>query len=179
MNLDKFSIATSFIFGGAIGVGATWRYFYSKYRKRVQEEVESIYKEKPEKSPDDISEKTKLEGVKEDPNDLINKYYTESTNQPLKEADISKLSNNIVFIKPEEVGLLDDYKVEYLTWYIDRCLVDEEDNLVDEPEEVIGEEAMRLLEDVSDIICVRNHELSTDFEITPADICFNDALDNR
>ena len=69
-------------------------------------------------------------------------------------------------IEPIEFGELDDYKTFELTYYEDGILEDEDYNIVKNPEEILGPDALGSFgEYEDDSVFVRNERLRADFQI--------------
>lgn len=61
----------------------------------------------------------------------------------------------------------EDYSVVCLTYYDDRILTDDADEIIDDPEEIVGDEALGSFGEYDDnVVLVRNDILKTYFEIT-------------
>ena len=69
-------------------------------------------------------------------------------------------------IEPIEFGELDGYKTFELTYYEDGILEDEDYEIVRNPEEILGPDALGSFgEYEEDAVCVRNERLRADFQI--------------
>lgn len=69
-------------------------------------------------------------------------------------------------IEPIEFGELDDYKTFELTYYEDGILEDEDYDIVKNPEEILGPDALGSFgEYEDDSVFVRNERLRADFQI--------------
>lgn len=83
---------------------------------------------------------------------------------------------NIYFIESGDYG--DNYTTASLVYYTNGIIVNENDEVVDDYEELIGKDIYnqlsKLSEQHTDICWVRNDDISTDFEIQLADYDFND-----
>lgn len=172
------------IFAAGLGIGAvvSWKYFEDKYKKIADEEITSVkemYKKHSEAN-DDISEEesveekptnsrsplgTRKEGYAEYEN-LVANYYTvssEVTNDISKE--VENRMNEPYIIKPEEFGTI-EYDTVSLTYYADKVLVDEDNNLIQDIDYLVGEDNLNHFgEYEEDSVFVRNDYLKTDFEI--------------
>ena len=70
-------------------------------------------------------------------------------------------------ITAEDFAELDDYNTVSLYYYADGVLADEDDNIIDDIEDTVGEAALgRMFDDVHiDSLYVRNDVRKTDYEI--------------
>lgn len=184
-----------FAAGAAIGSVATWKICKDRYEALIQEEIESVKEKfsvkKEEIEPENEDEEgSELEvdssgsRVIEKPDlkeyaKLIERYRSDIPDAPaeskLVESDeedeyipdeVEEVKNGIYPIKPESFGD-DDYETEYYTLYADNVLADGRDLVVEKPENQVGyhyQEYFGVYEE--DLVCIRNEELRTDFEIT-------------
>ena len=68
-------------------------------------------------------------------------------------------------ITPDEFGELDGYDCEYLTYYSDCVLTNEDDEVIEEPYSIIGDALNCFGEYVDDSVFVRNDRDKCDYEI--------------
>lgn len=143
----------AFVIGVAAGSVLTWKLLKTRYEQMAQEEIESVketfsraYKEE---------EQVKTENAEEILDNLG--YNTET-----KEGDTM---NEPYVISPDEFGEK-DYTMVTLTYYNDRVLADRFDEVIDDPTELVGPEALESFgEYEDDAVYVRNDALKTDYEI--------------
>ena len=194
--MNKATGIAAFILGAAVGSGVTWYFLKDKYEKLAQEEIDSV-KEVFSKRTSDISEKDepqdKIEDIPEEPTvkeldsykEFVSKVeYTDySTNKTAgikqeKAADIEHEDNPYV-ITPEEFGELDGYDEISLTYYSDQVLTDENNELVEDVDRVVGFESLNHFgEYEDDSVYVRNDRLKCDYEILMDCRKFTDVLKN-
>lgn len=83
---------------------------------------------------------------------------------------------NIYFIESKDYG--ENYTTASLVYYTNGVMVNENDEIINDYEDLIGEEIYNQLKELSDsntdIVWVRNDDISTDFEIQLADYDFNE-----
>ena len=80
-------------------------------------------------------------------------------------------------ISPEEFGAFGDYDMISLTYYSDKVLTDDRDDLIENIEFTIGEESLNHFgEYEDDSIFVRNESLRTDFEILMDNRLYSDIV---
>lgn len=194
--MNKATGIAAFIFGAAIGSGATWYLLRDKYEKLAQEEIDSV-KEVFSKRTSDISEKdepqNKIEDIPEEPTDkeldsykqFVNKVeYTDySTNKTTKDkqekVDEPDYEEAPYVIVPEEFGELDEYDQISLTYYSDQVLTDENNELVEDVDRVVGFESLNHFgEYEDDSVFVRNDRLKCDYEILVDHRKYTDVLKN-
>ena len=74
--------------------------------------------------------------------------------------------DNPYIISPEEFGAFDDYETISLTYYEDQILADDDDELVDDIEDIVGFDSLTHFgEYEDDSVFVRNDRLKCDYEI--------------
>lgn len=179
MNKTKFIM---FILGAAVGSIVTWRYVEKKYEQIAQDEIDSV-KEVFSKREMDFTEETevvdariKADNAKEKPS--VVKYaarlreqgYTNYSDIGTEdEEEVKKESMTVdkpYVIAPEEFGEFDDYEKISLTYYADQILADDNDELVDDVEDVVGFDSLNSFGEYEhDSVFVRNDRLKCDYEI--------------
>ena len=173
-----------FATGAAIGSVVTWKLIKDKYEESVREEARELRERfsatKPEIEPsesesEDNSEQESIKKVSNKPDlkeyaKILEKhqYALEKFNEK-KEEIIEDESNepipSIYPIKPESFGD-DEYDTQYLILYADGVLADDRDFPVEKVKETVGsdyENYFGVYE--KDLVCIRNEELKTDYEI--------------
>lgn len=187
----KTTLSNFIIFatGAAIGSVVTWKILKTRYEQIAQEEIDSV-KEVFSKKEDDLKweysgepigkivsvEKTE-DGVKLSA--TVNKpdlqeyaakikeegYFNYSNPSEPKKEDETKVEKPYV-IPSEEFGEADGYDTISLTYYIDGYLADDDDEIVEDIDDVIGLESLNHFGDYEDdSVFVRNDRLMTDYEI--------------
>lgn len=194
--MNKATGIAAFIFGAAVGSGVTWYFLKDKYEKLAQEEIDSV-KEVFSKRASDISEKDEpqndVEDTPEEPIDteldsykqFVNKveytdYSTDKTSDVKQEkVDEPDYEEAPYVIMPEEFGELDEYDQISLTYYSDQVLTDENDELVEDVDRVVGFESLNHFgEYEDDSVFVRNDRLKCDYEILVDHRKYTDVLKN-
>lgn len=182
---NKFVSFLTFVMGAAVGSAATWQYVKKKYEQIAQDEIDSVkevFSKKdftPVNEPDDIRNKAnqakeKL-GVAEYAARLQEHGYTNYSNM---EANVKNTSNKKeeesepmavdkpYVIEPEEFGEIDEYERISLSYYSDNILADDNDELVEDVDTIVGVESLsRFGEFEDDSVFVRNDRLKCDYEI--------------
>ena len=166
------SIKNLFIFavGAAIGSAVTWKLVKDKYESLANEEIASAYEHmKHSKNiplfSDDNSEdsetdsKITLDKLREY-KAIVDKYAA-----VLVEEEVNDVEKPYV-IKPEEFGEILEYESISLTYYADGVLADEYDEVIDDIDEIVGEESLTTFGQYEDsAVFVRNDARKTDYEI--------------
>lgn len=179
--MSKALYFVAFAVGTAIGSAATWYVTKTKYEQLAQEEIDSVKAVFGKSRPIDICEDEPEEEETDDPEEdgpsvmeyaamLQKEAYTNYSNgvaSTLEDInrDIMEAEKPYV-IPPEEFGELDDYRKVCLTYYADRMLADDRDNLVEDVDDVVGLESLNTFGQYEeDSVFVRNDRLMCDYEI--------------
>ena len=170
---DKIINLIFFVAGSAIGSLVTWKIIKKKYERIAQEEIESVKrvfsKKNKESENEDTSNKEENKDIIELGNKVIGLEYVESmTDKPFTPYIIS----------PEEFGENDNYETSSLTFYSDGILADEDDEMVDDVDSLVGFESLNHF-DEDDSVFVRNDRLETDFEILLNTMSYSDVLKEK
>ena len=177
---ENFMRVLIFSAGAAVGAITTWKFVEKKYRKIAETEIEdvrNVYKKYSEDIINAHKEDNELKepilevdelSVNVEEAKKIQKEYNKIVkdsgynNDEKKEVDSSKA----YVISQDEYGENDDYELRELTYYADKFLADEYDELVEDVDKIIGWEKLNALEESNaDAVYVRNEELKIDFEI--------------
>lgn len=172
------TIKNLFIFavGAAIGSAVTLKLVKSKFEKIAQEEIDSVKEvfskhrddNKPLDSDEEISNKEEEADVEEYQNVVRNLNYTSYSNRKNKrEEEHKKMKIDRPYvIPPEEFGEKDGYECISLNYYADCILTDDNDDIMEEVEDVVGFDSLNHFgEYEDDSVFVRNNRLKCDFEI--------------
>ena len=164
-----------FVLGAAVGSVVTWKYVEKKYERIAQDEINSV-KEVFSKRVAEFTEDTeevqiKADHAKEKPNiieyaaRLRKQGYTNYSDIEVKEEEPMSVDKPYV-IAPEEFGELDDYDTISLTYYADQILADDNDEIIEDIEDVVGFDSLNSFgEYEDDSVFVRNDRLKCDYEI--------------
>lgn len=188
------TLSKIFIFatGAAVGSVVTWKVLKTKYEQIAQEEIDSV-KEVFSKRIDDakdifkkteyaestptgniVSEQDELYTVTQEKPD-IREYaaklqergyfnYSDKSGSAKKE-EASNVDAPYV-ITPEEFGENEEYDTVSLTYYADKILTDDQNNLIEDVEDVVGNDSLTHFgEYEDDSVFVRNDRYKTDYEI--------------
>lgn len=184
------------IFGGGVATGAVATYFYikDKFEQYVQEEVDSVkehYKKKVEENKNDTEEVEDEEEPKftqkekEEYKSMVKESgyvnYSNYMNQDDREESKSNMrtpEEDPYVIQPEEYGEELGYDTQTLTYFADKVLVDDLDDVVEDPETVVGTENLKIFDEFgASSIYIRNDIFKMDYEIIKDDFNWADMQD--
>lgn len=138
-----------------------------KLNERIIEEYDSFiesqgYSTESEQKQEDPK---KEEPVKEEKNDLLDSLIKQHSQKKI----ISKSSQEPYFISYEEYGEIDAYTQRSCVYYANGVLTEDDYEIIDNPEELIGKNNLNKLPDFAEngeyMVWVRNNDILTDFEI--------------
>ena len=150
----KTTFIFAFILGAASGSAVTWYSVKKKYEEIAQREIDSVkevFAKKREKEQNkDVVAKNVTEDKKEKPE--LKEYaaklhrqgytkYSEYFDGGISEEKESVVNEPYV-ISPEQFGENEDYERISLTYYADQVLVDENDEMIEDVEEMVGFESL-------------------------------------
>ena len=176
--------ALIFVAGAVIGSLATFKFAEKKYKKIADEEIESVKEVYFQKTADLIAEDAEYEKD----TDAINKKHkthsaiieaNEYSSEEEKKED-TKIAPYI--ITPEEFYWdEDEYITISLMCYADGVLADDNDNVIEIPEALIGNKDFltHFGEYEEDSVYVRNPEMKTQFEILRSERNYYGDIDLR
>ena len=167
-----------FAFGAAIGSVVTWKLLKTKYELIAQEEIDSVkevYSRKKNNydGPEDADEASEINECENISSQEGYINYSEISNNETE----SFLDDKPYVIPPDEFGAYDNYEQISLTYYADRVLADNMDELVEDVDETVGIESLSHFGDYEDdSVFVRNDRLKADFEILLDERNFSDVI---
>ena len=176
MNGIKYALI--FTAGAVLGAVSAVAMVKEKYESLAQIEIETIrryYKEKMKKE-EKVEEPVKEEKVYED----ITNNYKGNT---VEEKPFIQKGDEIVdpydipyIIDSEEFGEEEEYDTMTLTYFEDKVLVDDVDDVIEDKDTVVGLENLKIFEEFPGCttIYVRNDIWKTDFEIIKDDWKWSD-----
>lgn len=151
---NKAQVFWAFIVGTAVGTVSTWYCIKKKYEQLAQEEIDSEKEQKDDKK--EYSEILEQQGY--------NKYSDMDEDDDEKEEGEKSMRPYV--ISPEQFGEYEDYEQISLTYYADQVLVDENDDIIEDVDDVVGEESLSHFgEYEDDSVFVRNDSRNCDYEI--------------
>lgn len=167
----KITNVIIFAAGLAIGSVVSWKMLEGKYKKIAQEEIDSVKEvfSKKQKIPVEKTEET-VSNVPRVDNVTVNEYEKIVSDAGYSKTEDKKGGNVMVdrpyVITPNEFGEFYDYDTESLTYYADGVVADDFNNVIDDIDNIIGEDSLNHFgEYEDDSVFVRNDALRTDYEI--------------
>lgn len=194
----------AFLLGAAAGAAGAWYILKDRYAQIAQEEIDSVKeaflrrysdpKKKDDSLTEDISDEKPEEEptratdmIKQEADEIIEKHdYTAYSTKP----DISEVAKQVLskkengvkvdapyIIPPEEFGEFEDYETIELTFFKDHIIADDELEIVEEVDRIIGFESLNHFgEYEDDAIFVRNDSLKCDYEVLLDDRTYAEAF---
>ena len=194
MNRELLKNILIFTTGVGVGVLLTNKIMKQKYEDIVQEELVSIRETRTRVDSDEegmVKEEVKEEKILVMPNSRVKKvmrqYNATNDAQELYE-EAEKIYNKEVEVPERPIIITveeffegnSDHDKLTLTYYEDDgVLVDENEEIIDDPEYIIGSSALVSFGEGSDdpeIVYVRNYRISTDFEIVRLSKSYKDTV---
>ena len=174
-----------FIFAAGVVAGAVAGAYLVKDKimadaKQEIEEVREYYKSKKESKKEETVEEQPVEEVKEEKEykTIVENSGYVNYNKPEQIIQHSVLEDTPYAIEPEEFGDKEEegWDTTTLTYFADGVLVDDVDEIVEQPDVVVGLDNLRIFEEFPDATCVyvRNETWRTDFEILRDDWKWSD-----
>lgn len=158
---NKLAYLAMFALGAAAGSCVTWKVLRDKYARIAQEEIDSVkalFKDKGDKP----EQKEEQPNEKEVYTQYVNNYLEHSA---VKEEEKLPVDRPYV-ISPDEFSEFEDYEAITLTYYADGVIADDEDNVIEDVNEMIGYDSLEHFgEYEDDCVFVRNDRVKCDYEI--------------
>lgn len=164
----KLNSLLTFAAGAALGSVVTWKLLKDEYERRIEmlheiyaEDADEVY---PEEYEEDDSQGNALDEMRTAYNDIVHGAgYTQGYVENKEEDDMPKP----YVITPDDFDTLDDYATESLNYYGDKVLTDMSDNIIDYPENIIGDidPDKHFGEFENDTVFIRNDVTKCDYEI--------------
>lgn len=185
-----------FISGVAAGSFVTWRLLKEKYIRQTQEEINEVrehYRKKKEseevtvdsngttetnEKPDLIAYAAKLtkngyidytdpKSIVKATGDTIDAVVQKTNEESLDPVILNDPSYQPPYIiSPEDFAIDDEYTIVNLNYYIDGVLTDEDDNIVENVDDVVGLENLNHMgEYEDDALHIRNENYKCEYEI--------------
>ena len=155
------------------------REYYRESRGQKDEHVEEVKEvEKKEYKLEEIQIKDEPKTEKEHTNyNQIAKMYTSKVATPYEPYNEyqTPMYDDPFVIDPSEFGENPEYDTETLTYFADGVLVDDVDDVIEEPDIVVGLENLKVFEEFgATTVYVRNDIYKTDYEIIRDDWNYSD-----
>lgn len=180
----------AFVAGAGIGSAATWYFLKEKFEKQYQEEIrsvkDSLLKTKPSE-PDAPVEEKKPEfdnDTKKEYQNMAAKYdytmFAQNKEEALSEPEEVEERMSGPYIIPPEQFDESDYDTVSLTYYADGIIADSiSDEIIEDPESLVGEFRSHFGEYEDDSVFVRNDEEQVDYEILADDRKYSDVVGRK
>lgn len=175
-----------FALGAAVGSLVTWKFVEQKYKQIADEEIESVIERFKNKDRviEKLTEIDELDNTVKDYSKIIKSQgyvATVTESSPLTDDDYTVTvdqGQEIVtpyIITPEEFGENDNYETKTWMFYADSILADENDEIVADPENIIGDALSHFGEHSDDSVYVRDENIGCDYEILLSEKTFDEA----
>ena len=200
--------AIIFIGGVAVGSFVTWRLLKEKYIRQTQEEINEVrehYRKKKEseevtvdsngstetnEKPDLIEYAAKLtkngyidytnpKSLVKATGDMIDAVVQKDNEESLDPVILNDPSYQPPYIiSPEDFAIDDEYTIVNLNYYIDGVLTDEDDNIVENVDDVVGLENLNHMgEYEDDALHIRNENYKCEYEILLSRRLYHDTME--
>lgn len=156
-----------FAAGAVLGSVVTWRMLKTKYERIAQEEIDSVKEVFSRKYTGDQQGKIEVEKDSEEIAEYVNRLSCEgyANHSDIEKKEVPSVDRPYV-IPPEDFGELDGYETVSLTYYADKVLTDEWGEVIEDIDELVGEDSLTHFgEYEKDSVFVRNDLLQVDYEI--------------
>ena len=138
--------------------------------KQEIEEVREYYKSKKESKKEEVKEEQVEEQPKEkeEYKEIVNNYVNYNKIEQSKIQTM--LEDTPYIIDVDEFGMNEEYDTMCLTYFADGVLIDDSDEVVEDPDVVVGLDNLKIFEEFgASAVYVRNEVWKTDFEILKDD----------
>ena len=178
-----FIFAAGLVTGAVAGAYLVKDKVLADAREEINEVREYYKSKKEDKNEEQPVEEKEVEEVVEEKEEYqeITKKYTNYTNysdieQPTAPSQSTQTNNDAPYvIDPEEFGEEEEYDTMTLTYFADGVLIDDVDNVIEEPDPVVGLDNLKIFDEFgASSIYVRNDVWKTDFEILKDDWNYSD-----
>ena len=189
--MNKAGSLFIFAAGAAVGSYVTWKLLKDKYERIAQDEIDSVKEVFAKKENSDDSEPTLAEESEHSDKPSIIEYaaklqengytnYSDSENKETAHKEDNETVQEPYVISPDEFGEVEEYETISLTYYADQVLTDDNDDVVEDVNNVVGTESLTHFgEYEDDSVFVRNDGLRCDYEILLDQRKFSDVQANK
>lgn len=168
---NRTMFLAAFLAGAAVGAAAVWQYASDKYARIAQEEIDSVkeaFSRRERRQKDETDANTKAENLQEPKKPDITEYAAllRKSGYTYSEEREKEAMRAAYVIPPEEFGEDEDYERISLTYYADKILADENDEMVEDVEESVSFESLNHFgEYEDDSVYVKNDARKCYYEI--------------
>ncbi len=161
--MSKFGAIFSFAVGAVLGGAVGWFCAKQKFTRMADEEIKSV--KEVYKKHMDIAKKEPKEAVEETPPAIRfpNEPFVYQTGPTVGKSEAP--ANVPYIISPEDFGEIEEYEKISLYYFADGVLTDDNYELVDDVEEVVGNAPSFFGNEDLDDIYVRNDAKRCDYEL--------------
>ena len=146
-----------------------------KYYRESRGVVEEVEEKEEVKEVEKKEYELKDIQVKDEPKTGLTNYNQITKRYISKDEFQSPMYDDPFVIDPSEFGENPEYDTETLTYFADGVLVDDVDDVIDEPDIVVGLENLKIFEEFgATTVYVRNDIYKTDYEIIRDDWNYSD-----
>lgn len=186
--------ALGFLLGAASGAAGAWYILKTRYEQMAQEEIDSVkdvfrkrcneLKEQIDPKKDDSDTEIVDDPIAVETAKSIIDYSSYSTKSDKIAEDVKQdkhvNSDPPYVITPEEFSEFEDYSTISLYFFRDQILTDDDYELLEDVDDVIGFESLNHFgEYEDDAVYVRNDRLKTDYEILRDERTYQEACKER
>jgi hypothetical protein len=180
-----------FATGAAIGSLVAWKLLKKKYEQLAQDEIDSVkevFSRLESQVTDDTANTGDTEEVEENTSDspnlssysevITDNGYTNYSNLNGREKEETQDSMDRPYvIDPDHFGEFIDYDTVSLTYYSDGILTDEDDEIIEDVDDIVGIESLTHFgEYEDDSVFVRNDRRECDYEILRDNRKYSDVM---
>lgn len=165
----------SFIVGGALGSVITWKVIEKKYKDLADEEIQSVVEKYNEMSKELSNSDIVGQPEKNIYDDTVELYGGGIIDNIVDEKP--KYEDTIFVISPDEFGEAGNKMVSYTYYDSDNILVDENNEIIEQPELIIGDALKHIGDYEDDCVHVRNELLGFDYEILKSEKKYGETTD--
>lgn len=190
-----------FVLGAASGAAGAWYILKTRYEQIAQEEIESVkevysrrqadankkLKEQIDISKEDTDEYEPTEEDKQEYEGVVQRLdYSkfsapEKEDEPAEKLAVKKATGveKPYVITQEEFGENEDYEQIELIFYADKILADDNSEIIENVEEIIGFESLAHFDEETETVLVRNDRLKCDYEVVQDPRTYEEILEEK
>lgn len=180
--MKKALYLVAFLAGAAVGAIGTVAYVKKNYDiSEKNEEDTEIAEDDTEEAADEIEESEEEALIRRTNNDilksvknpeersrkerLLNKYFTASSIYGNPNNDEYEVHSGPYKIRSDEFSMFEDYSAVELTLYSDGIVADDRDEIVENVEELLGDDFREMFDEGEDELYIRNDMRCCDYAI--------------
>ena len=162
---DICVVSLSFMLGILTGAFMMYNRLSQKFEERFQDEIDSVRKVYKKEADGRIEKSDSVEKAE------VERYFEEELNAVNRIIEKENYHSSDdkerpYVISPDEFGEFDDYETISLTYYQDGTLADDNDQVIDDVNDIIGNDSLTHFgEYEDDSVFVRNDKMKCDYEI--------------